>query len=245
MSYWGGLASLGFYEMANKLILQLRNIIVESARIVVPVTAKNNAIESDSDLHFTFVQNTMNITSFTLFYIFSLIAITLPLVSIIWLGSLNFSFINFALILLVGWFFSTFNAPIFLINLGTGHVRQNLYTYIIMAGTSIIFGNILGSLFMGIGVTSGVTLSMILSALYLGHWYKNNIYDPEFYKLLNRYRFSIILTPVFSIIAIYATIYLDLIIASLMILMLIGIISIYTYKIYRKLNLKSLITMNL
>lgn len=245
MSYWGGLTSLGFYEMANKLIVQTRNIIVESARIVVPVTAKNKTKENDPDIHFDFVQKTMNITSFSLFYIFSVIAISLPLISIFWLGSFNYTFIYLAFILLVGWFFSSFNAPIFLINLGTGHVRQNLYTYIIMAGTSIIFGNMLGYFFMGIGVTFGVALSMIFSALYLGHWYKSNIFDPGFFRLLDIYKFLIILTPIFSIISIYSVINLGFITSLLVTTMLIGALSIFCYKIFRKLNLISLILKNL
>ena len=244
MSYWGGLTSLGFYEMANKLILQTRNIIVESARIVVPVTAKNNATENDPNIHFTFVQNTMNITSFSLFYIFSLIAIFLPLISIFWHGSLNFTFIYFAFILLVGWFFSSFNAPIFLINLGTGHVRQNLYTYIIMAATSIIFGNVLGYFFMDLGVTFGVALSLIFSALYLGSWYKNNIFDPGFSRLLDIYKSVIIITPILSIISIYSVIHLDLITSLIVISFLVGAISIFCYTIFRKLNLMSLILKN-
>ena len=47
MSYWGGLVSLGLYEMANKLIVQTRSIIIEATKIVVPITAKNNAISQD------------------------------------------------------------------------------------------------------------------------------------------------------------------------------------------------------
>lgn len=245
MSYWGGLTSLGFYEMANKLILQTRSIIVESARIVVPVTAKNNTTEQDPNIHFSFVQNTMNITSFSLFYIFSVIAISLPLISIFWLTSLNFTFIYIAFILLVGWFFSSFNAPIFLINLGTGHVRQNLYTYIIMAASSIIFGNMLGYFFMDIGVTVGVALSLMFSALYIGHWYKNNIFDPGFRRLLDIYKFLIILTPIFSIISIYSVIHLGLITSLMIILLLIGALSIFCYKIFQKLNLMSLVIRNL
>ena len=172
MSYWGGLASLGLYEMANKLIVQTRSIIIEATKIVVPITAKNNAISSGSETHFKFVKNTMKITSFSSFYIFSSLAISIPLLSIIWFGFINEDFICFTLILLVGYFISTLYSPIFLINLGTGHVKQNLYCYIIMAITSVIFGNIFGFIYKEIGIVVAVSLSLILSALYLGYWYK-------------------------------------------------------------------------
>ena len=103
----------------------------------------------------------------------------------------------------------------------------------------------LGYFFMDIGVTVGVALSLMFSALYIGHWYKNNIFDPGFLRLLNIYKFLIILTPIFSIISIYSVIHLDLISSLMVILLLIGALSIFCYKIFQKLNLMSLALKNL
>ena len=241
MSYWGGLASLGIYEMANKLIVQSRSLIVESTRIVVPITAKNNSTDSGSESHFSFVENTIKVTSFSSFYIFSFLAITIPIISIIWFGFGNLTFIYFAFILLIGYFIATLFSPIFLINLGTGHVKQNLYSYIIMAITSIIFGNILGYIFSDTGVVYAVSLSLILSALYLGYWYKYYIYDLELSRLLSVYKFSLILIPLLTIISITASINFNKIILFIVTLALLIALSFYTFSIFNRLKLRSIL----
>lgn len=237
MSYWGGLTPLGFYEMANKLIVQSRNIIVESSRIVVPITAKNNLKEMNTDVHYEFVKKTINITTFASFYIFSFLAISMPIISAVWFNFINFNFIYFSFILLIGYFISTLSSPVFLINLGTGHIRQNLYTYLIMASTSIILGNILGFIFEGLGVTYAVSFSLILSALYLINWYKYNIFDPGYKKLFNIYKFPFILVIMLSLISLNLAIELKNHISILIILILLAIFSSYSYRIYTKLNL--------
>lgn len=241
MSYWGGLSSLGFYEMANKLIIQLRSLIVESSKIIVPITAKNNSVESDSSTHFIFVENIMKITSFSSFFIFSFLAITIPIISSFWFGFLNFQFIYFAFILLSGYFVTTLSTPIFLVNLGTGHVRQNLYSYIAMASTSVIFGNLLGYFFQGFGVTLAVCFSLICSAFYLCNWYIKNIYDPGFLKLYNIYKFSILCVFIFSLISVYSADYYGVITSSIIIFFLLLILSIISYRIFLTNNLGSLI----
>lgn len=237
MSYWGGLASLGLYEMANKLIHQSRNIIVESTKIVVPISAKNNLLDANPTSHFRFVKNTFKISSFFSFLIFSLLAISIPIISFIWFEFINLSFIYIALVLLIGYLIVTLSTPIFLINLGTGHVRQNLNSYIVMALTSIIFGNTLGYLFNEAGVTFAVTLSLISSAIYLGFWYKFNIYDPGFIKLFSSYKSLIILAIAFTLISLGSSIYFKSLLSFIFILCLIILFCIFSYKIFNNLNL--------
>lgn len=237
MSYWGGLASLGFFEMANKVIHQLRNIIIESTKIVVPLTAKNNLLDADPANHFRFVKNTFKISTFFSFLIFSLLAISTPLISFIWFGFINLHFIYITLVLLIGYLIITLSSPIFLINLGTGHVRQNLYSYIVMATTSIIFGNILGYLFNDDGVTFAVSFSLISSAIYLGYWYKSYIYDPGFIELFSSYKLPIILAILFTLMSLGSSIYFKSLLSLTFIFCLIILLCIFYYKIFNKLNL--------
>ena len=169
MSKFGGLEALGFYEMANKLILQGRSVIVEASRFLVPSIAALPAGDSGK-------ARDIFVTSYrVIFYVavvfFGLLGIALTGISLVWLGHYERTFVQFALILNVGWFINTLVVPAYFSNLGSGSLRANVISHAVMGVVAAVAGWALGIGFGGLGVLIGTTLGLVSGSLILsiGH----------------------------------------------------------------------------
>jgi O-antigen/teichoic acid export membrane protein len=171
MTYWGGLASLGIYQMANSLALQVRALVVESNRIMVPMTASTNVDANSLVQRKALVSKSTRIVLFSSICLFGLTLIASPIISILWLGDQNELFLLFLGIVSVGWGFNTIIGPIYFLNLGSGTLRPNLFSHCITCLSGLLLGNSLGYFFEVRGVVLAATLSIILGGLYLLTWY--------------------------------------------------------------------------
>lgn len=165
LSKFGGLAALGHYEMANKLLLQGRSVIVEAGRILVPSVAALDKIDA-AQTRELFVTSYL-LTFFVSVVFYGMLGISLAGVSLVWLGRLDVEFLLFALLLNLGWFVNTLIGPAYFSNLGSGQLRHNVVSHLIMGLVASIAGWALGRLFGGIGVVSGTVLGLVSGSLYL------------------------------------------------------------------------------
>ncbi len=165
MGRLGGLESLGYYELANNLILKCRAIIIEGSRVLVSTVARMQDKKND-ELKFLFLQ-AYQLNFFVASLCYGLIGIFLPLIGFLLLGQNQDMFIIFALILIVGWFANTIIGPSYFSNLGTGHLRDNIITHLIGAVVAPVVGIGLGAKLGGIGIVLGVLVGLITSALFL------------------------------------------------------------------------------
>ncbi len=165
MSKYGGLNLLGYYEMANKLILQGRAVIVEASRVLVPSIAslKSNDEEKARQLF----AKSYEITFYVAVIFYGLLGISLTAICLIWLGRYERTFIQFALILNVAWFINTLIGPAYFSNLGSGELRANLVSHIIMGLVGSILAYALGVVFGGVGVIVGTALGLVSGSLFL------------------------------------------------------------------------------
>ena len=165
MSKFGGLGSLGYYEMANKLLIQSRAIIVEANRVIIPMvsTLKDRQPEK--------IVNIFALSYRSLFYVavlfYMCVAISLPSISVLWIGSYQSIFVQFALLLTFGWFVNTLAVPAFFLNYGTGELRQNVITQSIIGLGGFGAGMILGFLINGIGVVLGSVFGLTVGSVFL------------------------------------------------------------------------------
>lgn len=180
MSKFGGLEALGYYEMANKLILQGRGLIVEASRVMVPAIAtlqKHDAAKA-TELFITSYRMTFYVA--VLFY--GLLGIFITAISMLWLGHYQAMFIQFALLLNLGWFANTLIGPAYFSNLGSGKLRTNMISHIIMGLCSPFLGYSLGMNYSGIGVVISTVFSLIAGSMFLLVSYitKANLHWPTF-----------------------------------------------------------------
>ena len=175
LSKFGGLSMVGYYEMANKMILQFRSLIVSANRVLVPAIADLQE-KSPERIRSVYLTN-YNLLFYLTLPFYTLIIISAPLISEIWIGHYEKIFVNFTILLSIGWFLNTLNVPAYFANLGTGELRWNVIGHIVIGVLNALLGIILGLLFNGYGVVVAwiIALSIGSAVIYVAYHVSNSI----------------------------------------------------------------------
>ena len=175
LSKFGGLSMVGFYEMASRMVQQLRALIVSANQVLVPAIAdlKEKVPEKIQSVYLTSYQ--------LLFYLalplFSLIIVCTPIISEIWIGHYERVFVIFATLLAIGWLLNTLNAPAYFAYLGIGELRWNVIAHIAIALLNAGLGFLLGVFYDGMGVVVAWVFSLALgsSIIFLSYHLRHKI----------------------------------------------------------------------
>ncbi len=175
LSKYGGLAMVGYYEMASRLVTQLRGLIVSANQVIIPVVAE--AKETNEDY-----VNTLYIKTFSIVLLFDIVLITgiiisSPIVSFFWIGEIV-PFFLFAVVLnsLVA-FINICSNPAYFSYLGEGKLNWLIYSYIVITIINPFLGYFLGVHFGGYGVIFGWNVAFLIGSLIvlLSYQQENNI----------------------------------------------------------------------
>jgi len=154
MSSLGGLEALGFYEMAQRLVLQVRQLVVMPNQTLVPGFAHLNECEPKKI-------EPLYHRAMALSIVFGLpllasVAVTSPLICAVWVGHLESLFVIFTILLSVGWFANLLAAPAYLLGVALGRLKGNLYgTIVTTVGAGLLsffFGHFFGK--FGVAVSA-------------------------------------------------------------------------------------------
>ena len=163
LSKMGNLNYVGYYEMSNRFILQIRALIVSVNKILVPVIS----IFKERDLNkieYLYLKS-YNLLFYLIIPISTVLIISAPLISEIWIGYYQKTFVIFFMLLTIGWCVNSLNGPAYFANLGTGHLRWNLIGHIVIGLLNLILSYILGISFGGVGIVTAQVISLILGSL--------------------------------------------------------------------------------
>ena len=195
MSNFGGLEAVGFLEMAQRLILQLRQLVVMPCQTLMPVFA--HLWETEPARLGPLYSKALNITLILGFALMAGVALGSPLISIIWIGHIERTFVALVGILSIGLFANLLAAPAYLLGVGVGYVKWNLIGACVTTGGSCLFGYILGYCFGRYGVAAaasamlaaGSSLTLVMNCRHLdipalphGIHFRNTV--EEAYSLL-------------------------------------------------------------
>lgn len=165
LAKFGNIEAVGYYEMANRLILQGRALIVESSRIIIPKTSSLQ--EKNISEQQAFFENSYQIILYITIIFYGTLGILIYPISEIWLGNNNETFISFSLILITGWFFNTLITPAYFSNLGTANLKPNIIAHIIIGLSTLILGVAFGKLSGELGVVIGLSISLATGSLFV------------------------------------------------------------------------------
>lgn len=158
LSKFGNLSMVGYYEMANKMIQQFRALIVSVNQVLVPAIADLQE-KDNKKIKLLYITN-YNLLFYLTIPLYTLIIISSPHVSNLWIGHYEKIFTIFTALLSVGNIFTTLNIASYFANIGTGELRWNVIGHIGSVSINITFGIILGFLFDGYGVVIAITTAM-------------------------------------------------------------------------------------
>jgi O-antigen/teichoic acid export membrane protein len=97
--------------------------------------------------------------------IFSLLLVVTPLISEAWISMYEPTFVVFAFLLITSWALNTSTVPAYLAFVGTGQLRWNTRSHILMGVTNLLLGYMLGYMFGSIGVIVGTCLAILVGSL--------------------------------------------------------------------------------
>jgi O-antigen/teichoic acid export membrane protein len=160
---YNGLSFVSYFEFGSKLVVKLRQILVSANSVLVPVFANLKEKKPEKILNIYKKSYSLIFLSSTL--LFSSIILFSPLISKIWIGDYNKTFVLYLIFLSVAWFISTMNAPAYFLNLGTGEVIWNLLSDIIIMAINVLLVFLIGKSINNYGVILSWSIALSLGSL--------------------------------------------------------------------------------
>jgi O-antigen/teichoic acid export membrane protein len=172
MSSLWGLAALGTFELAHRLVTQIRYVAVAPVQVLVPEFASSEMqpTRRRSDL-FTDALALAGVG--TALVIVGTVAAS-PIVSQVWFGRADWQFFAFVSLLALGWATNTYCSVAYVLGLSLGYLRWNILGHLTTALTAYALCYLLGDAMGPIGVVTGATVALALGSS-LSAW-KNCMY---------------------------------------------------------------------
>ncbi len=167
LSKFGGLAFTGYYEMANKLVMQIRGVIVNANQSLMPLMVKESVLESNKQSKYSILS-----ISFAGVFVISLISLSViniisPYISKIWIGHEEPIFVNVLLIVSICMFINLLSAPIYFTLLSRDKLMPIIISQSLMAVINITLGYLLGMYFSGFGIVFTWMIVVLVGSWYL------------------------------------------------------------------------------
>lgn len=163
LSKYGGLAMVGYYEMASRLVTQLRGLIVSANQVIIPVVAEAKET-NESYVKELYVKTFSIVLLFDIVLITGII-ITAPIVSFLWIGKIV-PFFLFAVVLnSVVTFVNICSNPAYFSYLGEGKLNWLIYSYLVITLLNPLLGYFLGVAFNGFGVVVAWNIAFLIGSL--------------------------------------------------------------------------------
>lgn len=165
LGYFGGLVSVGHYELASKLLGQIKNLITLPNQVIIPIIARKEKATKAGylDLYKLNFSILLSITA----PIYGVVVLSMPAISEFWIGAYSSIFVSYSIILAAGFFINGLSNPAYYYSIGRGELGVNIVTHIIIAIINLFLGGILGFFWGGVGVVTGWSISLVVGSLYL------------------------------------------------------------------------------
>ncbi|ESQ89442.1 oligosaccharide flippase family protein [Asticcacaulis benevestitus] len=159
----GGTAVLGVFELAYRMVYQVRGIAVTALQNLVPAFA--NLKETDSSGLTVLFKKTCKVAAILSAPIMCAVTVGSPIIAIVWTGHYNPLFVEFSALLALTWTVNILAAPAYFLGLGTGSINMNVIGQVVTGFISPILGFTIGLFFGGVGAVIGVSLGKVIGDL--------------------------------------------------------------------------------
>ena len=165
MAKYGSATAAGYFEMANQLALKVRALIVTANQAIVPKVTEIGTMDPS------------RIANLYRFNMSALVFVTLPITAILivcsggasWVlvGEYRLQLVHLIEIFAVAWGFNTFTGPAYFINMGTGQVRWNTISHVLMGILNVLLCWVLGARFAAEGVVFSYAIALVVPSALL------------------------------------------------------------------------------
>lgn len=184
LSKYGGLGLLGNYEMATRLVNQVRALIVNANQVVIPIIAEKSKNNLENDL-VDFFKKMNKILLFIVLPLFSIVIAFTPLISLIWIGKIETNFLFSVYILSIASIVNIMCGPSYFSCLGEGKLDILVIAHVTMAILNIVLSFVFGLVFNGYGIILGWGTTLFLGSLYLIIAYSRKL-NINYWKIFDK-----------------------------------------------------------
>jgi O-antigen/teichoic acid export membrane protein len=163
LTKFAGLAYTGFYDMAARLVVTLRELIVQSNQVLVPTISQLQ--ERDREAIPKIYRESYRLVFFLAIPSFALLIVASPLISTLWIGSYEPLFVRFVALLTAGWLVNVLCNPAYVVDLGTGELRWVSIGCAVTAIMNVSLGIIAGRFAGGTAIVAAAVVSLITGYL--------------------------------------------------------------------------------
>lgn len=196
LSKYGSVSMVSYYEMANKLVQLLRSVIVSANQVLVPSFASLKELEPHK-IAPVFAKSNQVVFFLTL-PAFGLLMVSSPIISYFWIGQFEPVFVMAMIVLSGGWLFNTLAVPAYFAGVGTGDMKNNVISHIVMTSMNLLLIALIGKIWQGSGVIVAWAVSLSVGGVLLNIiYFKHNRID--FMELVPKDSRMLCLVSIFSL----------------------------------------------
>lgn len=159
---FGGLAMTGYYDLASRMGYQIRALVVIANEVLVPVVA--TLAETNKKEIRKVYSDAYSLNLFISIPLFTLTVVAMPLISRIWLGSYQVTFVEFSSIIAFGWFFNAVSTPAIVVQIGTARLFWVVLASVSLCVLNMVLGAYLGFFYGGLYVIGAWGISRLIGA---------------------------------------------------------------------------------
>lgn len=168
---FGGLSTTAYFEMADRMVLQFRALVVAANQVLVPKIAALHETEPGGGQQI--YHDSYRVVFFLAVPLYAVLIAAVPFIGQIWIGHGESDFVFFGVIIAVGYLINTLSAPAYFLNLGTGSLRWNVLSHLVLGVLTAALGYTLGKLLEARGAVIGsVTALMVASAIIVWNFHR-------------------------------------------------------------------------
>lgn len=176
---FGNLTMVTYYEMASRLITQLRGFLVSANQVLIPIftSTSETSVEGTYQLY----KRVFSINFLlSLLWLAIIIASVIP-ISKIWIGNVNNDFVVITIVLALGNWCNILMSPPYFANMGSGTIAANVKGNVIIAILNFLLSFILGYTFNSYGVVAAWSISLAAGSIYIIYNYHkhNKVYCSD------------------------------------------------------------------
>lgn len=153
LAYWGGVGMVGYYELASRLVGQLRGVFVNAMQPLIALIA---GIKSDEERVRHVLIRSMKMTMVSGLGIVLLASLAAPIFSKVMIGEANREVVLIVISLAISLAINLFSVPLYFSGVGRGIMRWNILAQVWMAACVMVASQLLGPMFGGAGVILGI-----------------------------------------------------------------------------------------
>lgn len=162
---FGSLSLVTYYEMANRLVLQLRGLLVNANQVLIPIFT--NAREKSAEASASLYKQVFSLNFLmSILWLSFIVSAVIP-ISILWIGALIPQFVFITISLAIAYFFNIIISPAYFSNMGSAKLNNNVIGNVIIAVLNVLLCYLLGYYFKGYGVVAGWSIALSVGSLFI------------------------------------------------------------------------------